>query len=68
MDEVASSLGISKRTIYENFRDKEDLLLSYLKQVCEDRKSSPRVIGALRQCCRGFLNIMEIHKPPRLPI
>jgi len=38
MDELASSLGISKRTIYENFRDKEDILLSLLIKLSEKRK------------------------------
>ena len=54
MDEVASSLGISKRTIYENFRDKEDLLLSYLKQVCEDRKK------AVQELMERFDNVVEV--------
>ena len=26
MDDIAKHMGISKRTIYENFRDKDDLL------------------------------------------
>jgi AcrR family transcriptional regulator len=63
MDEVASSLGISKRTIYENFRDKEDLLLSYLKQVCEDRKKTVQeLMERFDNVVEVFLNIMEIHK------
>ena len=33
MDEIASKLGISKRTIYQNFKDKEDLLLQYLQNL-----------------------------------
>ncbi len=33
MDEIASKLGISKRTIYQNFKDKEDLLLHYIRNV-----------------------------------
>ena len=37
MDDLASSLGISKRTLYENFRDKEDLLISFLKKTWADR-------------------------------
>ncbi|MDD2226512.1 MAG: TetR/AcrR family transcriptional regulator [Dysgonamonadaceae bacterium] len=63
MDEVASSLGISKRTIYENFRDKEDLLLSYLKQVCEDRKKAVQeLMERFDNVVEVFLHIMEIHK------
>ena len=37
MDEIASSMGISKWTIYENFRDKEDLLISFLKRGRDER-------------------------------
>ena len=33
MDEIASKLGISKRTIYQNFKDKEDLLLQYIRNL-----------------------------------
>jgi AcrR family transcriptional regulator len=63
MDEVASSLGISKRTIYENFRDKEDLLLSYLKQVCEDRKKTVQeLMERFDNVVEVFLHIMDIHK------
>ena len=37
MDEIAASMGISKRTLYETFRDKEDLLISFLKKTWADR-------------------------------
>lgn len=39
MDDIAASMGISKRTIYENFRDKEDLLISYLKKTRDERNA-----------------------------
>lgn len=38
MDELASSLGISKRTIYENFKDKEEILLSLLVSLRDERR------------------------------
>ena len=55
MDTIAQSLGISKRTIYENFKDKNDLLLSYLseaihnykKESLEILKTADNVIDAL---------------------
>ena len=37
MDEIATTMGISKRTIYEIFRDKEDLLISFLKKTRDER-------------------------------
>ena len=37
MDELAFSLGISKRTIYENFKDKNEILLSLLMNMRDKR-------------------------------
>lgn len=55
MDAIAHSLGISKRTIYENFKDKEELLSTFLKEsIIEHKKTvfeimarSENVIDAL---------------------
>lgn len=55
MDTIAQSLGISKRTIYENYKDKNDLLrnvliqatLSHKEKVVEIIKNSKNVIEAL---------------------
>lgn len=38
MDTIAQSLGISKRTIYENFKDKNDLLSSFLTEAIHTHK------------------------------
>jgi len=38
MDMIASNLGMSKRTIYENFRDKEDLLINVMRCMEDHRK------------------------------
>lgn len=55
MDTIAQSLGISKRTIYENFKDKNDLLSNFLteavlkhkKRSFEIMKGAENVIDAL---------------------
>jgi len=55
MDDIAEELEISKRTLYENFKDKRDLLHSCIEQMvafqkeARDRiqKSSPNVIYGL---------------------
>jgi hypothetical protein len=55
MDTIAQSLGISKRTIYENFKDKDALLSNFLsesiithkKSAIEILNSSKNVIEAL---------------------
>jgi TetR/AcrR family transcriptional regulator, cholesterol catabolism regulator len=55
MDSIAQSLGISKRTIYENFKDKNDLLRNFLissalyhkNKLLDILKKSVNVIEAL---------------------
>lgn len=55
MDTIAQTMGISKRTIYENFKDKNDLLSSFLtyafneykKQAINILRESKNVIEAL---------------------
>lgn len=63
MDEIASNLGISKRTIYQNFKDKEDLLLQYIKNLESSQKeyvenlskNEPTVIHV-------FLKTIQMHR------
>ena len=45
MDSIALSLGISKRTIYENFKDKEDLINSFLTKIVSAHKNELIKIG-----------------------
>jgi AcrR family transcriptional regulator len=40
MDTIAQSLGISKRTIYENFKDKDALLFNFLSEAILTHKKS----------------------------
>lgn len=62
MDSIAQSLGMSKRTIYENFKDKEDLISNFLTKSIIAHKSklleivnkSENVIEALLQF--GYYN------------
>ena len=39
MDDLARHLGISKRTIYENFKDKEELLVACIDAFSENSKN-----------------------------
>jgi AcrR family transcriptional regulator len=39
MDDVASDLGISKRTLYETFKDKEELLIECVKLQEEEKET-----------------------------
>lgn len=55
MDTIADHLGISKRTIYENFKDKDDLLLQSIEEGMKFHKeiftemvtNAPNVIMAI---------------------
>jgi len=57
MDDLAKHLGISKRTIYEYFKDKDSLLLQCVKSLASDQKkrinhiikTSPHVIDSIYQ-------------------
>lgn len=63
MDELASSLGISKRTIYENFRDKEDILLSVLTSIRGKRKNEfTSLVNDSSNVVEVFIAIIEIHQ------
>ena len=63
MDEIASKLGISKRTIYQNFKDKEDLLLQYIQHLelmqseyVKDLSKNEKTVVHV------FLRTIEMHK------
>ena len=68
MDDLASSLGISKRTIYKNFKSKEDILKNCILVSQENRNH--RVIEIMRQSeniMYGCLQIINDYKYTRLP-
>jgi AcrR family transcriptional regulator len=54
MDELASSLGISKRTIYENFKDKEDILTFLIIKLSDERYK------VFKDFLQEGLNVLEI--------
>ena len=54
MDDVANSLGMSKRTLYELFGDKEGLLLASINHMMERRQSE------LVKQVKGCDNMLEV--------
>lgn len=63
MDELAASLGISKRTIYENYADKEQLLLAFLLQFRDERdKKVAQVLTRTNNIIEFFIEMMKIHE------
>ena len=63
MDEIASKLGISKRTIYQNFIDKEDLLLQYIQSMEILRREYMKDLSTNElTVVHVFLRTIEMHK------
>ncbi len=71
MDTLADDMGISKRTIYENFRDKDTLLLEVitffkarqLEQANEILSQSENVIVAMFSLLEEMINTMKQLNP-----
>lgn len=63
MDELASSLGMSKRTIYENFKDKEEILRSLLIKLRNERDEAFSVYTTDKyNVVEVFIQVIEIQK------
>lgn len=63
MDELASGLGISKRTIYENFKDKEEILVSVLTRMRDQRRDVFKsLVTDSSNVVEVFIAIIEIHQ------
>lgn len=63
MDEIATSLGISKRTIYEIFKDKEDLLISFLQNTWDKRNAQfETYLTGDYNIISVFLKIIEVQQ------
>ena len=53
MDDLARSIGISKKTIYENFKDKDELVLEVMKHILTSNENEMEV------CCQTSKNAIE---------
>jgi AcrR family transcriptional regulator len=63
MDELASTLGISKRTIYENFKDKEDILMSFILKLRGERDADFQPLLAKDyNVMEVFIKIIELQQ------
>ena len=62
MDSLASHLGISKRTIYEVFSDKDELLIGVLKLMAEKQKELvKRVLDDSENAIVAIFKLLEIN-------
>ena len=57
MDDVATEMGMSKRTLYEMFGDKEELLYQSIVHSVEERQ---KALSEKTKCCNNMLEVMLI--------
>jgi len=63
MDSIANELGISKRTIYEVFSDKDDLLIAVLRRMAKKQKEQvKRVLDESENSIVAIFRMLEINK------
>lgn len=68
MDDLASSLRVSKRTIYQNFENKEDVLKNCILEAQEHRaKRYTEIIRRSDNIVIRFLDILCDYKSIKLP-
>ena len=60
MDDIAKNIGISKRTIYENFKDKEDLLTACIDAVfLENERYSKNVFIKSNNVLEAIIKLLR---------
>jgi AcrR family transcriptional regulator len=63
MDSLAGHLGISKRTIYENFSDKDELLKGVLKSMTEKQKDLlKRILEQSGNPIEAIFRLLEVNR------
>ncbi|MBQ9231773.1 MAG: TetR/AcrR family transcriptional regulator [Prevotella sp.] len=65
MDDIASSLSISKRTLYEIYGDKESLLFACVKQTHQERQEFLRIYAEQHNVMEVLLEVYR-HKVEEL--
>jgi TetR/AcrR family transcriptional regulator, cholesterol catabolism regulator len=60
MDYIAADLGISKRTIYELFKDKEDLVIQCIEfQILKNNKQLLEIVAGTENAIEALFTIIE---------
>lgn len=63
MDMIAQSMGISKRTIYENFKDKDDLLNNFLfDSLVKNKEQLIKILGESKNVIEALYNFGTYNK------
>jgi AcrR family transcriptional regulator len=60
MDDIAKHLGMSKKTIYQFFKDKNELVIALVqKKLKEDEDQMEEIIGKSGNVIEGMINMMK---------
>ena len=60
MDDIAKHLGMSKKTIYQVFKDKNELVIALIKKRLEDdEKDMAEIIGKSSNVIEEMINMMK---------
>jgi TetR/AcrR family transcriptional regulator, cholesterol catabolism regulator len=60
MDQIASDLGISKRTIYENFRDKDELVIEMVEyDMLKNNRKMLVIVAETDNAIEALFSIIE---------
>ncbi|MCS7073894.1 MAG: TetR/AcrR family transcriptional regulator [Bacteroidia bacterium] len=60
MDDIASHLGMSKKTIYQHFKDKGEIIEAVTKQHFEQEKCYDEIsLGTAKNAIEGMLSIFQ---------
>ena len=60
MDDIAKHLGMSKKTIYQFFRDKNELVIALVqKKLKEDEKQMEEIVSNSGNVIEGMINMMK---------
>ncbi|HKK43670.1 MAG TPA: TetR/AcrR family transcriptional regulator [Bacteroidales bacterium] len=63
MDSIAANLGMSKRTIYETFADKDDLIMSVLRMMAGKQKLMiEKVLGDSDNSIEAIFRLLEMSR------
>lgn len=63
MDSIANELGISKRTIYEVFSDKDELLIGVLRSMAERQKELlKKVLDESENAIVAIFKLLEVNR------
>lgn len=60
MDDIAKHLGMSKKTIYQFFRDKNELVIALVrKKIKEDENQMDEILNKSTNVIEGMINMMK---------